>query len=266
MMTLRAGMLIPSESVSVAKTSFTSPQREQLFDGLLEDRAASRRDATTRRAPVRRRTSSKRKRAEVVGLDRDRDAISANSRMISLSLGVEVSSIPARTHASTASSQPAREKMKTIAGSMSSRCERLRRPRRASVCAGCRSSTGADAGAADAMPTRRRRSPVPRSGRATGSASVSLPSSSSGWKSRADHHEVAQLDRALAFDDDPRLSPERPEPVAELLDVGHRRGQAHDATSSGEVDQDLLPDGAAVLVLQVVHLVHDDPAQAVERR
>ncbi len=55
------------------------------------------------------------------------------------------------------------------------------------------------------------------------------------------------------------------QPVAELLGVGDGRGQRHQRHGFGEVDDDLLPDGAAEAVGEVVHLVHHHVAEAVER-
>ena len=53
------------------------------------------------------------------------------------------------------------------------------------------------------------------------------------------------------------------EPVAELLGVADRRRQRDDErTVVRQVDDHLFPDGAAEPVGQVVHLVHDDVAEA----
>ena len=59
------------------------------------------------------------------------------------------------------------------------------------------------------------------------------------------------------LDDDAGRSPERPDPLPELLRVRHRGRQAHHRDCQRQVDQDLLPHGAPVGVLEVVHLVHD---------
>jgi hypothetical protein len=59
------------------------------------------------------------------------------------------------------------------------------------------------------------------------------------------------------------------EPLAELLGVAHRGRQGGDLHVLREVDDHLLPDGAALAVGQVVHLVHHDvrqPAQPVAAR
>ena len=54
--------------------------------------------------------------------------------------------------------------------------------------------------------------------------------------------------------------------VGDLLGVRHRRREAHERRPRrGEVDDHLLPHRAAVAVLEVVHLVEHDVAEAVER-
>ena len=77
---------------------------------------------------------------------------------------------------------------------------------------------------------------------------------------------VLQRDRAALLDHDARVAAEGGDPVAELLGVGDRRGERHDAHGRRQVDQDLLPDGASVRVLQVMDLVHHDREQPRERR
>ena len=82
----------------------------------------------------------------------------------------------------------------------------------------------------------------------------------------ADQVVVVQRDRAALLDHHLGRAPGRLQPLAELLGVGHRRRQARHQHVDREVDQHLLPDGAAHPVLQVVHLVHDHVAQAAEGR
>jgi hypothetical protein len=76
--------------------------------------------------------------------------------------------------------------------------------------------------------------------------------------------EVTQLDRPAVLDDDLGRPPHGGDPVGQLLGVGHRGRQAHQADLRGEVDDHLLPHRASVGVLEVVDLVEDDVAQAGE--
>ena len=54
--------------------------------------------------------------------------------------------------------------------------------------------------------------------------------------------------------------------AGQLLGVGDRGRQAHQAHRRRQVDDHLLPHRPAVGVLEEVHLVEDDDAEAVERR
>ena len=54
------------------------------------------------------------------------------------------------------------------------------------------------------------------------------------------------------------------QPVAELLSVAHRGRQRHHPYRLGQVDDDLFPDRAAGAVSEVVHLVEDHVAEALE--
>ncbi len=80
-----------------------------------------------------------------------------------------------------------------------------------------------------------------------------------------DHDVLEQRNWAPLLDDDVALTSHRAQPVAELLRVGHRRRQRHDAHRLGQVDDHLFPHGAAGSVGQVVHLVHHDEPQSEER-
>ena len=71
---------------------------------------------------------------------------------------------------------------------------------------------------------------------------------------------------AALLDHDARVAAEGRDPVAELLRVRDRGGERDHAHRRGQVDQHLLPDGAAVRVLEVVDLVHHDREQPRERR
>jgi hypothetical protein len=81
-----------------------------------------------------------------------------------------------------------------------------------------------------------------------------------------DHHVLEQRDRPAFLDDDSGLTPDRAEPLTELLRVGHRRRQRHQLHRLGQVDDHLFPGGTAERVGEVVHLVHHDVRQARERR
>ena len=79
--------------------------------------------------------------------------------------------------------------------------------------------------------------------------------------------QVVMLERhrALLLDHHTGRTSERADPLAELLRVRDGRRQAHDRDRQREMDQDLLPHPAPVGVLEVVHLVHHDRHEAVER-
>ncbi len=81
----------------------------------------------------------------------------------------------------------------------------------------------------------------------------------------AEQVQVVQQHRAPFFDDRRRRSAHGLDPVGELLGVGHRGGQAHEVDVGRRVDDHLLPDGAAVSVLQEVDLVQHDVPQAPQR-
>ena len=68
------------------------------------------------------------------------------------------------------------------------------------------------------------------------------------------------------LDHDARVAAEGRDPLAELLRVRDRGGERDHAHRRGQVDQDLLPDGTAVRILEVMHLVHHDGEQSRERR
>ncbi len=80
----------------------------------------------------------------------------------------------------------------------------------------------------------------------------------------AGHHVLPQRDRPVLGDDHPGAAADGVQPVAELLGVGHGRGERDQGDGLGEVDDDLLPDRAAEAVGEVVDLVHDHVAEAVE--
>lgn len=82
----------------------------------------------------------------------------------------------------------------------------------------------------------------------------------------ADLHVLPQRDRALLGHDDLGAAAHLGEPGTELLGVAHGRREGDDLDRAGQVDDDLLPHGAAEAVGEVVHLVHDDESQRVEGR
>ena len=107
--TERAGMLMPSASVSVANTTLTRPRDEQLLDDLLEGRQHARvvggdpalSASSNSWYPSTPRSSSGRSAVR-----------SAQHPLISSRSDGLVSRSPDRRHCSIASSQPLREKMK----------------------------------------------------------------------------------------------------------------------------------------------------------
>ncbi len=80
----------------------------------------------------------------------------------------------------------------------------------------------------------------------------------------ADHDVLVERHRPLLLDHGRRGAAHRAEPLAELLGVGDGRAQGHHGHRLREMDDDLLPDRPAHPVGQVVHLVHDDEAEAGE--
>jgi hypothetical protein len=79
-----------------------------------------------------------------------------------------------------------------------------------------------------------------------------------------DQVQVPQLDGAALLDDRRRRPPHGLDPVGQVLGVGHRGRQAHEAHVGRRVDDHLLPHRPPVLVPQVVDLVEYDEAQPVE--
>ena len=82
----------------------------------------------------------------------------------------------------------------------------------------------------------------------------------------ADQHVLPQRDRPHLADDDRRVPADGDQPLAELLGVADRRRQRDQGDRLREVDDHLFPDRAAEPVGEVVHLVHDHVAEAVDRR
>ncbi|OUE30327.1 hypothetical protein BFL35_11215 [Clavibacter michiganensis] len=79
-----------------------------------------------------------------------------------------------------------------------------------------------------------------------------------------DDDVLLERHRPLLGDDDVRLAAHGLQPVAELLGVRDGRAQRDHPHALREVDDDLLPDGAAEAVGQVVHLVHDHEGEVAE--
>ena len=81
-----------------------------------------------------------------------------------------------------------------------------------------------------------------------------------------DEHVLPERHRPHLADHDRRVAADGDQPLAELLGVAHRRRQRDQGDRLREVDDHLLPDGTAEPVGEVVHLVHDHVAEAVDRR
>ncbi len=77
-------------------------------------------------------------------------------------------------------------------------------------------------------------------------------------------HVLPQWHRAVLGDDDPGVAADGDQPVRELLRVAHRRRQRHQLDIRRQVNDHLFPDGSALPVGEVVHLVHDDEGEPVE--
>jgi hypothetical protein len=80
------------------------------------------------------------------------------------------------------------------------------------------------------------------------------------------HDAVLERDWSLGLDDHIGRSAHRAQPRAELLGVRHRRRERGNLHVLREVDQNLFPDSAAVGVLEVVNLVHDNEREAAQGR
>ena len=78
----------------------------------------------------------------------------------------------------------------------------------------------------------------------------------------ADHDVLGERYGAVLLDDHLGVAAHRPEPLAELLGVAHRRRQRRDLHVLGQVDDHLLPHRAPLAVGEVVHLVHHHVGQA----
>ena len=262
----RAGMLMPSASVSVAKTAFTSPRTNSSSTtslnvgsmpawwaamprsrpvqpvGVAEDGQVLRRDVG---APRARRPRAPR---------RAPPAPSSRS--------------PERRHCGTAASQPARLKMKVIAGSSPSASRRSMTSTRLGVHTGSRAPPAALRGAGH-RPGRTAAAP----GRCRTSSGLTrafvLPSSLRRRGRRAGcrpctccHSGTGRCSSTMTVG----VAADGDQPVAELLGVADRGRQRDQADRLGEVDDHLLPDRAAEPVGQVVHLVHHHVAEPAQGR
>ncbi len=81
---------------------------------------------------------------------------------------------------------------------------------------------------------------------------------------RRDEDVLPQRHGPALADDDGRVAAHHLQPVAELLRVGHGRGQGHELYVVGQVDDHLFPHRPAEPVGEVVHLVHDDVREPVQ--
>ncbi len=217
--TVRAGMLIPSASVSVANTTFSSPSEKHCSTAW---RKAGTRPAWWGATPASRaadqgpyprvrRSSSARRSTD--------DSTRARIRIRSSSV---VSRTPSCRHCRVASSQAAREKMKVMAGSMPAR----RRYSITSVRRGARKRwrRGASAPVVEAEAVRvgcavaeerQHGHPVP--------------------PARGHRVVVVQGHRAVRLDHHPGGPPHRRQPPPEVVGVGHRGRQAHERATPGGV-------------------------------
>ncbi len=75
---------------------------------------------------------------------------------------------------------------------------------------------------------------------------------------------MTQVDRSVTFDDHRGVTADRAEPATQLLRIVDRRGQAHETHLGRAQDEHLLPDTAAVGILDEVDLVEDDRVKALE--
>ncbi len=82
---------------------------------------------------------------------------------------------------------------------------------------------------------------------------------------RAHEHVLLERHGSLLGDDHVGVAPHGLQPVAELLGVRHGRAERDEPHGLREVDDDLLPDGAAEPVGKVVHLVHDHVREVLEQ-
>jgi hypothetical protein len=76
---------------------------------------------------------------------------------------------------------------------------------------------------------------------------------------------VLERDRPVLLDDGGGAAAHGLDPRRHLLGVRHRGREAHEGHLRRQVDDHLFPHRSAVAVLEVVHLVEHDVAQAVER-
>ena len=264
MTTVRAGMLMPSASVSVAKTTLHRPRGEQLLHALLERRQHARRGARRCRGSGRRGSRGSPGRA---GRRRGGAAqrSSTNAWISSRSSGVVSRRFGAAGTAAPPRRSPTRLKMKTIAGSRPSRSSRSTTSKRLGIQTRRPLPTWrrrwSAAPPALALGVRRSRIRLlAQSSRATrtssaltGAPSFTDPAAASMSEvgeqveqPLADHDVLVERDRPPLLDDRGRSSPRTVcQPLAELLGVGHRRRQRDHGHRLGQVDDHLLPDRAA---------------------
>ena len=81
----------------------------------------------------------------------------------------------------------------------------------------------------------------------------------------AHDHVLVERHRPLFRHDHRSLAAHRLQPVAEFLGVRHGGAEGDQTNALREVDDDLLPDGAAKAVRQVVHLVHHHEGEILQQ-
>ena len=107
----------------------------------------------------------------------------------------------------------------------------------------------------------RSRSPVWRTSAGSTTSSPSRRLAEHVVHPRADHHVLPQRHGPVLVDDDRGVAAHGDQPVAELLGVADRGREADQRDVLGELQDHLLPHGAAEPVGEVVHLVHHDEAE-----
>ena len=81
------------------------------------------------------------------------------------------------------------------------------------------------------------------------------------------HHDLLpQRDGTVLIHDDVGRAPHGTQPLAELLRVAHRRREGGEQDPLGQEDDHLFPDRPPETIGQIVHLVHHDETELVERR
>jgi hypothetical protein len=167
--------------------------------------------------------------------------------------------MPARTHCSTAAAQPARLNTKTLddldpAGRAEARAAAIDAATVPAPAAPGQFGAGQVVGAADQVRVDHQAA----RGLVVGLVLEQV------HQAAGHHHVLPQRHRAVLVHHDRGVAAHLHQPLAELLGVADRRGQADQPDGLRQVQDDLLPHGAAEPVGQVVDLVHHHVAQTVQ--